>query len=192
MIKRYMLYAYSKDKKIKLSDNGYHMSAASYGNDIFIYLETKHDENPFEVADKFLTGELSTFLNGKKYIEMTDIFHYSFPASEEYWERKQDNKKLVFKIARLKNDKVGEYVYYHYKLQREATAAYDKYGVIYLLGSTLAMYYELPEVPADLSLVTDKWDILAPGYSGNIIGDLSENLEDGTNGWHDCIEISKE
>ena len=54
------------------------------------------------------------------------------------------------------------------------------------------MYYELPEVPADLSLVTDKWDILAPGYSGNIIGDLSENLEDGTNGWHDCIEISKE
>ena len=51
------------------------------------------------------------------------------------------------------------------------------------------MYYEQPNEPADLSLVTDKWEVLAPGYKGNIIGDLSLSLDDGTNGWHDCVRI---
>ena len=130
MIKRYMLYAHANNNNINLIENDYHLSAARYGNDVFIYLETEHDENPFELADKFVKGDFSVFPNGEKYVEMTDIFHYSFPASEEYWRRKLDNKNLVFKIARLKNDRVGEYVYYHYKLQREATCQYDKYGII--------------------------------------------------------------
>lgn len=189
MIKRYMLYAHANNNNINLIENDYHLSAARYGNDVFIYLETEHDENPFELAVKFVKGDFAVFPNGEKYVEMTDIFHYSFPASEEYWRRKLDNKNLVFKIARLKNDRVGEYVYYHYKLQREATCQYDKYGIICLLGNTLIMYYEEPNEPTDLSLVTDKWEVLAPGYEGNIIGDLSINLDDGTNGWHDCVMI---
>ena len=189
MIKRYMFFAFSKDKNITILNNDYYMSAARYGNNIFVYLETNHDENPVKIISRFISGEFSVFPNGERFVEMTDIFHYSFPASDEYWRRKFDNKKSVFKIARLKNDKVSEYVYYHYKLQKEATCQYDKHGIIYLLGSTLAMYYEEPIELADLSLITDKWEKLAPGYNGNIINDLSIKLDDDTNGWHDCIDI---
>ena len=189
MIKRYMLYAYANNDNISVEKNDYHLSASMYGSDVFIYLETENDENPFEVADRFVKGDFAQLPNGESFAEMVDIFHYSFPASEEYWKRKLDNKNVVFKIARLKNDKVGEYVYYHYKLQREAEISYDKYGVIYLLGSTLVMYYEEPNENADSSIVTDKWEKVTPGYEGNIIGDLSVNLEDGTNGWHDCVML---
>ncbi len=53
MIKRYMLYAYNKDKKIKLSDNGYHMSAASYGNDILYILKQNMTETPLRLRTNF-------------------------------------------------------------------------------------------------------------------------------------------
>ena len=79
-----MLYAYSNDENIKVSENDFHMSAARYGSDVFIYLETEHDENPVDIAKEYLTGNLAIFPNGEVFVEMTDIFHYSFPATDEY------------------------------------------------------------------------------------------------------------
>ena len=114
---------------------------------------------------------------------MIDIFHYSYPYNNNYWKRKLNNKKTVFKISYLKPEKVGEYVFYHYKLQREASLGYDKYGVIYMYRNMLVMYYEEPSEEVDTSLVENRWKKVIPDYDGNIIADLSIPFDDGFRGW---------
>lgn len=69
MIKRYMLYTHANNNNINLIENDYHLSAARYGNDVFIYLETEHDENPFELAVKFVKGDFSVFPNGENMLK---------------------------------------------------------------------------------------------------------------------------
>lgn len=182
MIKRYMLLGYytNKDYQMKNINNA---SVAFYDDKVFLYFETDNNADYKKIADEIIDIDLYTLPNGEKWIEMIDIFHYSYPYNDIYWRRKEENKKAVFKIAYLKPENVGEYIFYHYKAQREADCGFDKYGAIYIYQNMLIMYMEEPRETADLSLVENKWEKLIPDYNGNIIGDMSVCFDDGTNGW---------
>lgn len=177
-----MLLGYYVDKNYSMKNINY-ASVAFYKNMVFLYFECDDERDYREVADEILDINLHTFPNGEKWIEMIDIFHYSYPYNNSYWERKVSDKKPIFQIAYLKSEKVGEYVFYHYKAQREAECGADKYGEIFMYQNMLIMYLEEPFESADLSLVEDRWEKIFPDYQGNIIGDLSIQFEDGKNGW---------
>lgn len=76
----------------------------------------------------------------------------------------------MFSIAYLKNDSVAKYVFYHYKMQGEGAASYDKYGSIFLYGNMLIMYLEEPvESGRRHNRIIPENNL--PGYGGNLFSD---------------------
>ena len=135
---------------------------------------------------------MKEFPTGEKWIQMTDIFHYSHPVNDEYWKRKVENKDISFKIACLKHENIPEYIYYHYKGQQTFAYKYDKYGAIYMYRNILVMYLEYPVENAEYELVPGQWtdeDVLGE-YQGDIIKDLSETWQDGVKGWRECDNLT--
>ena len=183
-----MYTGYFTDKNIEIPDNPFHISYAFFEDMVFVYFETKNGEDPLTVLADNVHIKLKDFPTGETWIRMTDIFHYSTPVSEEYWERKEKDKQIVFRASRLKYEEVSKYIYYHYKGQQTFAYRHEKYGAIYMYRNLLIIYDEFPVEKTDYSLFPDKWedeDVLAE-YQGDIITDLSLELSDGQNGWHNC------
>lgn len=133
MIGRNMYLAYADD-----SFKCEYKNIARYKSYVFYYLE--NDEKP----EKYINEGLLSFPDGRLWIPMIDIFHYSKPLSAEHWNRKINNKVPEFRIAFLKPECVSAYIFYHYQLQEEKPGLCDKYGMIFQYGNMLVMYLENP------------------------------------------------
>ncbi len=185
MIKRYMYMGYCEDNNINIADNNNYISYAFYDDMVFVYFETYGKETAEDVLYTKISISLKTFPSGEKWVRMTDIFHYSYPVTEEYWMRKEKNKQTHYKIAFLKHEDISKYIYYHYKGQQTFKYRYEKYGAIYMYTNILITYDEFPIEKADYELVGGRWndeDVLAE-YDGDIISDVSINGD----GWKACL-----
>ena len=143
MITRYIFTGYHICDEMKPKDNPdvSQLSFFTYDDKIFMYFESEKDNiDPDSVA----TENLKEFPDGKHWMRMADIFHYSKPKSSAHWERKLPDKKPVMRLIYLKDDKVSSYVFYHYRYQEEFPGDGNKYGLIAALGNMLAFYSELP------------------------------------------------
>ncbi len=136
MIERKMYLGYAAE-----NFSAVHPSMARYQNLVFLYLEG--ERNPDEV----ISEGLCAFPDGRHWIPMADIFHYSRPLSKEHWKRGVEGKTAEFRVAYLKPERISEYIYYHYLLQEEQPGLCDKYGMIFLHGNLLVMYLEYPREP---------------------------------------------
>lgn len=179
---------YCYDRDIAVKDNCFYISYAFYEDMVFVYFETSNGEKPEQVLEDKVKIKLKEFPTGETWVQMTDIFHYSYPVSDEYWKRKEKNKETVYRIARLKYEEISKYVYYHYKGQQTFSYQHEKYGAIFMYRNILIIYDEFPLENAEYELVPGQWtdeDVLKE-YEGDIISDVSFELADGKNGWHFC------
>jgi len=134
-----------------ISEAGRIMTAAAYlwQNNVFLYYECIDCEiHPHE-----LFGQTGSFLEDwpglpekRKWVPMTDVFHFNEPVSVEHWKRKCLVEKRIGKVAHLKPEMTASYIYYHYQLQEERAFSGDKYEIIALHENLLFGYFEQPEV----------------------------------------------
>jgi hypothetical protein len=89
--------------------------------------------------------------------QMFDIFHYTPDLECCQWVLGRENPKGVFKISRLKHDKISSYIFHHYRLQEEYRGERPKYGIIGIDGDLLAMYMEEPVIKCD-PMISGKLD----------------------------------
>ncbi len=133
MIKRSMYVGYAAE-----NFSAAHPAMARYKQYVFLYLEGN------QKPDELVSQGLIPFPDGRLWVPMVDIFHYSRPLSQEHWMRTMERKTAEFRVAYLKPECVSEYIYYHYMLQEEQPGLCDKYGMIFLYGNMLVMYMEYP------------------------------------------------
>lgn len=133
MITRNMYIGYAAEKF-----SAVHSALARYEQYVFLYLEGE------QKPEKVISKDLIPFPDGRLWVPMADIFHYSRPLSKDHWQRKIENKIAEFRVAYLKPECISEYIYYHYLLQEEQPGLCDKYGMIFLHGNMLVMYLEYP------------------------------------------------
>lgn len=138
------------------------------GSRLFLYYECHGVEILPENLMPAANPSLAVWPGGgteRRWTAMTDIFHYQAPASEQHWERKNEDSVPYGRIARLKPEETASYVYYHYQYQEERPGDGDKYGIIGLHENLLFFYSELPSTiePApykgklNTSLRPDDW-----------------------------------
>jgi L-rhamnose mutarotase len=114
---------------------------------IFLYYECIDKEIlPVEIL-----GDISKYLktwpgtDGERlWVPMYDIFHYNKPLSLDHWRRKNEVKKPIGKIAKLKPEMISSYIFYHYQYQEEKPSDGDKYGIINIHENLLFFYLEEP------------------------------------------------
>jgi hypothetical protein len=82
----------------------------------------------------------------RKWIQLTDVFHFNAPADAVHWRRKTAPERQVGRIAHLKPEMMASYVYYHYQLQEEQAFHGPKYEIIGIHENLLFGYQEFPAV----------------------------------------------
>jgi hypothetical protein len=183
MIERFMYRGYSTDKNLCVNDDvrAENISAARFGDMVFLYYESQCNESP----ENILKCKMKKFPDGRSWERMNDIFHYSKPLSVSHWQRKV-KKTPVFTINFLKNERVSEYIFYHFQYQEEYPGDCDKYGMIFNIENLIIMYTEEPEeaetenIHGMLSTKNtpyeyEKWKPLTDG--------MFKTWEDGFVGW---------
>ena len=142
MIYRSMFVAYSNEpQSVALRpDCPYYVALAYSQNRVFLYVESNEENVDVE---NLVEGDFQLYPNGQKWERTAEIFHYSVPMSGEQWCRKTE-KTPLFRLNRLKWDKIASYIFYHYQYQEESCGGGNRYGVIFLLGDTLVFYEETP------------------------------------------------
>jgi hypothetical protein len=121
----------------------------SWNNQVFLYIESLrgilHPDEWF--------GGLSDLLEdwpgedgNRKWIRMTDVFHFNEPVSREHWQRKVPVDRRVGRVAHLKQEMIASYIYYHYQLQEEHAFFGPKYEIIAMHENLLFGYQEFPAV----------------------------------------------
>ena len=114
---------------------------------IFLYYECIDKEmSPAEIL-----GDISSYVNtwpspdGERlWVPMNDIFHYNKPLSLDHWKRKNEVKKPIGKIAKLKPEMISSYIFHHYQYQEEKPSDGDKYGIINIHENLMFFYLEEP------------------------------------------------
>ncbi|WP_054955155.1 hypothetical protein [Paenibacillus dakarensis] len=136
-----------------------HLSLFHFDMQLFLYYESSAQSvDPHELfahCEDALEAWPGTS-NPRRWIPMTDIFHYQNPISEEHWLRKNASARPYARIAHLQPDKVARYVFYHYQYQEEKPGDGDKYGMIGLHENLMFFYSEDPAT------------IEMPPYSGGL------------------------
>lgn len=142
MIYRSMFMAYSDaPKSVELKpDCPYYAALAFSQNRVFLYVESNKKTVDVE---ELVEGDFHLYPNGKRWERAAEIFHYSVPMNKEQWQRKTD-KTPLFRLNKLKWDKIASYIFYHYQYQEEYPGDGDRYGVIYQIGDNLIFYEETP------------------------------------------------
>jgi hypothetical protein len=125
------------------------MTATLYRHEtqLFLYYEC--------IAEEMEPGRLLEPLDGfleswpgsdalRKWVPMYDIFHYDAPTGPEHWKRKRPVDKRVGRIARIKPEMLGSYIFYHYQLQEEYRETGNKYCIIGLYENLIFHYEEHP------------------------------------------------
>ncbi|WP_028608401.1 hypothetical protein [Paenibacillus harenae] len=115
---------------------------------VFIYCECVHRP----LAPEELLPEMEPYLEDwpgqpakRKWIPMTDVFHFNEPASYEHWLRKDAVERRVGRVAHLKPEMAASYIYYHYQLQEEQAFHGPKYEIIAMHENLLFGYQEFPD-----------------------------------------------
>lgn len=142
MIYRFMFRGYPNSEKYTLKNTAdfFNPSVFVFDDMMFLYVEAKKNViNP----DDVISADMKKYPNGENWEEMSEIFHYSAPQSDEDWERKQP-KTPVLKINYLRPGKISSYIYYHFQYQEEFPCSGDKYGIIFHSDKLLVMYLEEP------------------------------------------------
>lgn len=142
MIYRFIFKGFPLSEKYTLKDteNFFNPAVFTYDNMMFLYVEAK---NPVINPDDVIEADMKKFPDGKNWEEMSEIFHYSVPQSDEDWERKQQ-KTPSLQINYVRPGKISSYIYYHFQYQEEYPCDGDKYGIIFHSGNLLVMYLEYP------------------------------------------------
>lgn len=134
-----------------ISEAGRIMTAAGYRwqKNVFLYYECIdceiHPNELFEQTSGFLE-DWPGKPEKRKWVPMTEVFHFNEPVSEEHWKRKIPVEKRIGKVAHLKPEMTASYIYYHYQLQEERAFSGDKYEIIAMHENLLFGYFEKPEV----------------------------------------------
>ncbi len=76
---------------------------------------------------------------------LLDIFHDNKPNREFSWRNNVNPLERIGSISRLKPDMYSSYVYYHYQMQEETPAKFNKY---YMIGSHENYIFSYTETPA--------------------------------------------
>lgn len=175
---------YCSDRNIEVTENHNYISYAFHDDMVFVYFETYDDETPMEILGNKIKIDLKEFPTGERWIQMTDIFHYSYPVNEEYWKRKEKDKYTTYRIAYLRYEEIPKYIYYHYKGQQTYAYRHEKYGAIFMYRNMLIIYDEFPLEKTQYELMAEKWsdENILSEYNGDIIADVSIEGK----GWEPC------
>ncbi|MCK8488495.1 hypothetical protein M0651_15070 [Paenibacillus sp. MBLB2552] len=129
-----------------------HLSLFADGNRYYLYYECLREaavtpEQLLMAAGERLAvwpgGETETGMD-RRWVPMTDIFHYHQPAFGAAWRHSDRLTEPYGRLARLKPEEVASYIYHHYQYQEEEPGDGDKYGIIGLHESLLFFYSEQP------------------------------------------------
>ncbi|MDU4698213.1 MAG: hypothetical protein E6Y08_20585 [Paenibacillus sp.] len=131
------------------------LSLFADGNRYYLYYECLREAVPPEqllmAAGERLAvwpgGETETELGTgmeRRWVPMTDIFHYHQPIAGAAWRRPNRLTEPYGRLARLKPEAAASYIYHHYQYQEEKPGDGDKYGIIGLHESLLFFYSEQP------------------------------------------------
>lgn len=124
------------------------LSLFHWGSQLFLYYESRAEQQP-DPHTLFLPWEpFLEVLPGadtpRRWVPMTDIFHYQHPVSDAHWQRCHPASVPYARIARLKPEQTASYVFYHYQYQEERPGEGDKYGIIALHENWMFFYSEHP------------------------------------------------
>jgi len=131
-----------------------------YKQSLFLYFEST-DLNGADLSPENLFPELSAKLkicpsleNDRKWAKMYNIYYHSIPKSTDDWAR--DGKKTRRgRIAKLVEDKLFSYVYYHKAIVDEGVFEGDKYQSIALHEDILFSYFEEPKIITRIKIDDD-------------------------------------
>ena len=130
----------NKDMKLKENNNAKNVSIFEFENMVFMYAESKKENiNPTDIVE----AELIPYPDGSEWENMSEVFHYSMPQSDESWERTQ-KKTPKLRVNYVRHGKISSYIYYHFQYQEEYPCDGDKYGIIFHSGDLLVFYTESP------------------------------------------------
>lgn len=179
--KMYRGYWETKNITIKEADGVENVSAAFFGDMIFMYFETEREDISPEAV---LSDGLKSFPDGRKWENMSEIFHYSKPLSREHWERKE-KKTPLWRFNALKPEGISKYIYYHFQYQEEYPGDGDKYGIIFNIENIIVMYLEAPEAAETEKIPGMLNTKNSPRHEAwqQIMGGLFKPDENGTVGW---------
>lgn len=142
MVYRFLFKGYPNNKNITLkeTDIADNISIFTYENMAFMYLESKNEQvDPTLVVN----ADMKMYPDGTYWENMSEIFHYSMPQSDESWKRTQQ-KTPQLRINYVRHGMIASYIYYHFQYQEEYPCDGDKYGMIFHSGDMLLLYTESP------------------------------------------------
>lgn len=114
---------------------------------VFLYCETLDTPGHPEALVPSLTASLApwpTPEGSSAWVPLVDVFHFNAPVDAHHWRRRSAPEHRLGRVAFLRPEKVASYIYYHYQLQEERAFGGGKYESIWLLGTLLFQYKELP------------------------------------------------
>lgn len=79
------------------------------------------------------------------WIKMFHIYYHNEPKSVEQWQQGRHPEHRRGRIAKLREDKLFEYVFHHVAIVNEGLLTGDKYQSIALYGDMLFSYFEEPK-----------------------------------------------
>lgn len=143
-----------RDNAQRLIDEGKLLTAAlyHYENMLFLYYEEiKEGESAQALEIDGFMAPLAPMLESwpadggsVKWMKMFHIYYHSVPKSVEQWQQDRHPEHRRGRIAKLREDKLFEYVYHHVAIVNEGLLRGDKYQSIALYGDILFSYFEEP------------------------------------------------
>lgn len=123
-----------------------------YNNMLFLYYEETKEMEPVCFMEP-LTPFLESWPQDgkvKHWAKMQHIYYHSEPKSVEQWQENRRPEHRRGRIARLKEDKLWDYVYHHINIVREGLLTGDKYQSIALHEDILFSYFEEPKTMVNI------------------------------------------
>lgn len=182
MIYRYMFYGYYNNIEVDYLNKKEVITAsvAIFKDKMFLYYESKADNVK---PENVVNTDMIPFQNGDKWFRMMEIFHYYQPENDVKWERKITEKKHVFNVNYLNEDKVGSYIFLHHEHQEGNQYDVDKYVSIFICGNMIVLYEEEPREIVTLEDIRGKMHIPCRADWTELMGEHFKEWEDGKKGW---------
>lgn len=143
-----------REKAQQLIDEGKLLTAAlyHYRNMLFLYYEEVRTDGGNEIVpDDFMGAFAGALEKGMRdggmvsWMKMFHIYYHNEPKSVEQWQQDRHPQHRRGRIAKLREDKLFEYVYHHVAIVNEGLLTGDKYQSIALYGDMLFSYFEEPK-----------------------------------------------
>lgn len=143
MIHKHMYIAYLKSgvAEIEKSEKVVTATVKFFEDMAVLYFEGK--DETVKPTD-FVKGNFKEFPDGECWFELTEIFHYFSPRSDDEWVRKIENKEGYICVNRIEKSKIASYIYYHHMHQENNPINCDKFYSMFIYRDTVFMYGEIP------------------------------------------------